>query len=225
MQLQKRFSMLLLAVCLILAVGTTAYAHEVPDMTKAGSVSVTMADNGQAVPGGTLTLYRVGEISEDDGNYSFVLAEHFRASGAALEDVSSSALAESLAEYAAANGLTGTAAEIGGDGTATVADLPLGLYLVVQTEAAEGYEAVEPFLVSVPMYEDGTYLYDVDATPKMSLLQEKEPEPTASVPVGPTLPQTGQLNWPVPVLAVLGLCLFALGWALRFKGKENGDAQ
>lgn len=31
------------------------------------------------------------------------------------------------------------------------------------------------------------------------------------------LPQTGQLNWPVPVLAVSGVVLFAFGWALDCK--------
>lgn len=32
-----------------------------------------------------------------------------------------------------------------------------------------------------------------------------------------SLPQTGQLNWPVPVLAVSGVVLFAFGWALDRK--------
>ena len=31
------------------------------------------------------------------------------------------------------------------------------------------------------------------------------------------MPQTGQLNWPVPVLAVSGVVLFAFGWALDRK--------
>lgn len=31
------------------------------------------------------------------------------------------------------------------------------------------------------------------------------------------LPQTGQLNWPVPVLAVSGVLLFAAGWVLNKK--------
>ena len=36
-------------------------------------------------------------------------------------------------------------------------------------------------------------------------------------PVISGLPQTGQLNWPVPVLAVSGVVLFAFGWALDRK--------
>lgn len=43
---------------------------------------------------------------------------------------------------------------------------------------------------------------------------------TPDTPGEPGLPQTGQLNWPVPVLAVLGLVLFAAGWQLRFAKKR-----
>ena len=100
---------------------------------------------------------------------------------------------------------------------------------MVQTKAANGYEAVKPFLVSVPMNENGTYAYDVDATPKMSTLTETEPThstpTTPTTSVEPTLPQTGQLSWPVPVLAMFGLLLFSIGWAPRFgKGKKTHEA-
>ena len=32
-------------------------------------------------------------------------------------------------------------------------------------------------------------------------------------PDHPVLPQTGQLNWPIPVMAISGMLLFAFGWA------------
>lgn len=37
----------------------------------------------------------------------------------------------------------------------------------------------------------------------------------------PELPQTGQLDWPVPVMVVCGLCLFAAGYVLRRAGKKE----
>jgi uncharacterized membrane protein len=40
-------------------------------------------------------------------------------------------------------------------------------------------------------------------------------------PANAALPQTGQLNWPVPVLAFAGLTLVLLGAALRRSGKEE----
>ena len=40
-------------------------------------------------------------------------------------------------------------------------------------------------------------------------------------PVMSSLPQTGQLNWPVPVLACSGVLLFAAGWVLNRQGKKE----
>ena len=47
----------------------------------------------------------------------------------------------------------------------TFRGLELGLYLIVQTEASKGYEPINPFLVSLPMAEDGKWNYAVDASP------------------------------------------------------------
>ena len=33
------------------------------------------------------------------------------------------------------------------------------------------------------------------------------------------LPQTGQLNWPIPVMAISGMLLFAFGWVTDRKYK------
>lgn len=55
-----------------------------------------------------------------------------------------------------------------------------------------------------------------------------QPVPPASVDAAgqapvptDTLPQTGTLNWPIPVLAVSGLLLAGLGWYLLNRKKEN----
>lgn len=45
---------------------------------------------------------------------------------------------------------------------------------------------------------------------------ETTPEPT-----GPKLIQTGQLNWPIPMLAVAGLLLFTFGWVQNRKSEEQ----
>lgn len=222
MTVQKRVLAIFLIILLPFAANLTAYAHETPDNSKSGSISVSMVYNHEAVSGGSLTLYRVAEVSEDNGNYGFALTEEFTGSGISLVDLSSVPV-ESFAAYAADHNLIGITANIGSDGTVLFSDLKLGLYLLVQNQAADGYKAATPFLVSVPIQEKSVYRYDVDASPKVEL--EKSPvtppttNPTAK-PTDPSLPQTGQLNWPVPVLAVLGMSLLMIGWILRH-GKKG----
>ena len=218
MKQRKRIAAVLLAAVLVLALPMRAQAHDVPDLSRKGSVTVTVRMGEAPVSGGSLTLYRVGDIAEDDGNYSFALTEAFAASGVSLDDLSAPELAETLAEYA--ENMSGVTKTIGTDGSAAFTELELGLYLAVQTEAAPGYSKLTPFLVSVPYMEDGAYQYDVDAAVKGEL--EKEPTPTEpEKPNDPTLPATGQLNWPIPVLAALGLLLFAIGWWLAARKKNT----
>lgn len=229
MRIQKRLAVLAMTLLLCCVFTVSAYAHEVPDMSEVGSISAKMLYENEAVGGGTLTLYRVGEVYADDGNYIFVLSDAFADSGVSLEDITDSELAYELADYANENALEGETIEIGEDGSWTASDLVLGLYLVVQYEAAEGFEVISPFLVSVPTYDEDAeiYIYDVSAEPKLGTLTEATPEPTAAPTVpktSTTLPQTGQLNWPVPVLAIAGLTLFIVGWGLHSKDRSNSYA-
>ncbi len=210
MKYLRRFLPLFLLISLLTV---PVLAHDVPDLSRTGSITVRMHKNETPVPGGTLTAYRVGQIQQNDGNYVFVLTEAFAASGLSLEDPE----AQALAAYAAQNGPTGTAQTVSAEGIAKFTQLELGLYLMIQTEPAPGYSPVAPFLVSLPYTREGVYVYDVDAVPKLEL----EPVPTEPIkPLEPTLPQTGQLNWPVPVLAVAGLTLLVLGIVLYGKGKK-----
>lgn len=225
MRLFRRLMPMLTAALLLCAMSVSAFAHQVPDLDQKGSISLTMAKGSTIVPGGSLTLYRVGEVCEEDGNYSFRPTGDFADYDQPLEDVQSAELAEDLAEYVKNHHLTGTTKTIGQDGKIVFPDLELGLYLLVQNQAAEGYSKAEPFLVTVPMQEKGAYVYQVDASPKVAVEQEKKPtspnSPKPGTPGQTRLPQTGQLNWPVPVLVVLGLGLFSIGWMLRFGARKD----
>lgn len=116
--------------------------------------------------------------------------------------------ARALAEYVKQSNLPGQTQTIGESGIVLFDGLQRGVYLVVQKECATGYEAILPFLVRIPMEIDGQLLYHVQAYPKVA---------ETSKPDAPQLPQTGQLRWPVPVLAVLGMGLFGLGLRNRKK--------
>jgi len=227
----KKITSILTVIIMLCCFSSTVFADNVPDLTMRGSIQITMRSGDTYVPGGNLTLYKVGDIYEDNGNYSFVLTDSFAGSGETLDDIQSAQLADDLARYAERNSITGTNKEIDQNANIAFTDLDLGLYLLVQEQAAEGYNKVSPFLVSVPMQENGAYVYDVDASPKVELEKVTEPDtpdtppdtPDTPPPTNPggKLPQTGQLNWPIPVLVACGLGLFIIGWWMRFGGKKD----
>lgn len=219
----RKVLLLLLAAAMLLGLCAPAFAHDVPDLSRTGTLNITMRFDGAQVGGGTLTAYRAGEIREDGGSYSFVTTGRFTESGEVLWEIDSARLAEDLAAFAEEKELAGVTKNIGSDGKVQFENLESGLYLMVQQTAADGYSKAAPFLVSVPMLEDGAYVYDVDASPKVEL----EKVPATNPPSSSTdskLPQTGQLNWPVPVMATAGVGLFTCGWVIRFRRGKDENA-
>lgn len=232
--MKRQLLSLLLALVLLCAMAVPVSARDVPKFDELGSITVSMKYDGKAVPGGELALYKVGDVVEDDGNYSFTPTENFADSNPDFTVITANQaqeladLAQKLADYAKSKGMNGVATETAADdGIVKFTDIPIGLYLVVQTKTASNYDPIKPFLVSLPYYmeETDTYDYSVDATSKMSrLTYNPPPPPPPSTPSG-NLPQTGQLNWPVPVLAVGGLVLFTVGWMLRSGRKKEENAE
>ena len=225
----------LLALLLLACLPLSAAAHPVPDEQKDGhcSITVTMTYQEKALPGGTLALYKVGDVAEEDGNYSFVPVEAIRGDLAQFGDIQSPDLAGKLSKLESKlTPVTDLPKTVGEDGKATFSDLTFGLYLVVQKTAASGYGKTAPFLVSVPYLYADEYQYDVTSQPKTDLEREVPTKPTS--PTSPTtkpttssgggkkLPQTGQLWWPVPVLACAGLGCIAVGLFRRWEARDEG---
>lgn len=290
--LRRRFAALLLMLCLLAAGALPALATSVnirlvdaSGNPATGTIRVALYDSAKdkALSGGQLTLYRVAEVKRKNGDLSFEYCGDFYGCGIALGDLTDSTLADQLLEYMP-QGARGTTKTVDADGNAAFENLELGLYLIVQSKASNGYAPIKPFLVSLPMAENGKWNYEVDASPKVGGYTPVNPDTppvpptpvpdkpgTPEQPTEPTnpdtpknpdgpdspvspgspdspvapgnpdnpaapgnpdnpalagrpdgavmngLPQTGQLNWPVPVLAVSGVLLFAAGWVLNKK--------
>lgn len=198
------------------------------DLSRSGSIVLLLSDGqGHAAAGGEYRLYRVGEPVIRDSGLCFELTPDFQDSGVSLDDPGANRLAEALAAYAEAHpALPCRTQTADSEGCVRFEAVGSGLYLIMQSlpDATYPYERMTPFVVSVPMgSESGDgWVWDVTARPKV----EPTPAPTASPrptdpPEDPRLPQTGQLKWPVPVLAAAGLALFAAGWVLCFAGKRH----
>lgn len=277
---------------LLFMMPVTVFAQDF-DPDRAGSISVTLRDPDGKTPiaGAELALYYVATVSQNSTNkLSYTFAGPFQDSGLALDDP---ALTAKLEVFVKDHAVPAVTLVTDARGTVSFLNLPLGLYLVKQTNAVAGYAPCTPFLVTVPNYNADGYVYDVNASPKTDIVKLTDitvrkawntdasakvadsvtvqllkngvvidtailsaknhwqitykglPESDAysivevNIPKGFTatysqrgyeftvtnsasLAQTGQLVWPIPVLAMAGMCLIALGAiVLRKTGNEN----
>ena len=279
---------LLLATCVI-----TVSAEEF-DPFKTGAISVTLTEQYEKTPiaGAELSVYYVAEVGiNTDRELNYIYTEAFAQTGIEIDDPD---LAAKLDAYLSETEVTAIKLHTDANGMAGCEDLPLGLYLIRQTNAVEGFAPCTPFLVTIPMENGSGYVYAVNASPKTevakltsitikkvwntdastqaadsvsvqllrngkvvetailsesnnwqvtytdmpesdaySILEEYVPEGfTATykkkgyvftVINTSTLLQTGQLIWPIPVLAFSGMLLIAAGSVLLQK-KRNYDA-
>ena len=280
-----------LAVLLLLTLPVTVFAQWF-DADRVGSISVTLVDQAQKrpVPDAQIAVYHVASVEYNSNNRLFyTYTVDFETCGFDLNDPQ---LATKLEAFAQEHNVPAKTAVTDAFGKTVLMNLPLGLYLVSQTEPAGNGVICMPFLVTVPNEVGGGYDYDVDARPKadvvettditvrkvwnvdetvkiadqvtVSLLRNGAVVKTAAlsdengwevifsglpcsdaysvveeaVPEGFTatysqsgnvftvtnsamLPQTGQVIWPIPLLAVAGLFLLAVGAAVLRKSRDR----
>lgn len=224
-------SLALLAALLLSA--SAAYAAPSPIDTAAPcTLTLVCTYSGAPLSSVQVRLYRAADA---DAHMRFALTGAFAASGVSLDGLTDAAAfsrtASVLAEYAAENKLTPEyTAAAAADGRLTFSALTPGLYLVVVNpfSAASGTYSAAPFLAALPEADPAgnAWMYSVSVSPKIEYKPTPTPAPTVQpyppYPIYDRLPQTGQLRWPVPVLAVTGLALAALGvWLMRRKTHDR----
>ncbi|MCI1952288.1 MAG: Cna B-type domain-containing protein [Clostridiales bacterium] len=147
------------------------------DLTKNGSISVTLLDNVNQKPisDAEFTLYRVADAYNSGYNLAYTFTNDFVNCGISLDNLSQEGLGTHLSAYADEHALSGeTSKTTDASGLVTFSNLGTGLYLVRQTKATDGYYATNPFLVSVPMTINSEWVYDVDASPKAEAETESQ---------------------------------------------------
>ncbi|MBO5869450.1 MAG: hypothetical protein J6Q89_01750 [Clostridia bacterium] len=204
--MKTKYLSFLLAIVFSLFITVTAAAEPI-DLDKKGSIAISMQDDGKTIESGSFTIFKTADIWWNVDKYDFEYADAFAKCGIGFEKLDSLNTAKSYVDYIERNSIEGTKVEVGEYGTAIFTDLSTGLYLVMQEDSADGYEKCEPFFVTLPINGEEGWVYEIDASPKINIEQESNPPPS-------NIPQTGQLKWPIPVLAVLGVLVFSVGCVL-----------
>lgn len=192
----KKFAALLLAIMLVMSMAlvgiTAASAAEATglDFSQKGTLTLKKGDSSAETPtetpvsGATFTAYKVYALSaesETNSNATLVPTDDFKAALSEItltatgSDASQGALLNSTEELEAiipalvkvSSNVTGTDSTEGEAGTYTISGLDLGIYLVVETSVPDGYYVTsEPFLVTVPQWENDAWKYEIEAKPK-----------------------------------------------------------
>lgn len=222
--MKNRIIPVLLVLILLLAVAVNASASEfLPDQDQRGSLTFVMEFSDTPLTGGNVNVCKVADIVVgQDNTCQFQLIAALQDQNLELKDLKDPQLAENLLAAVKEKDLPILRAPIE-DGKVVFEDMEMGLYLVWQdeTDASEGFAPIQPFLISVPRLQDDVYVLDVLSEPKVPV--ETEPtEPTEpTLPPDEELPQTGQMNWPVPVMALFGAVLFVVGMILCVSRKRS----
>lgn len=214
----KRICVIFVICFLLLQLIPAAYAETVVDMDTKGSISVRVAFDGVPLEGMKLNCIKVADLVPTAGGYQFecVYDNSIIFTAENIQDTNNPEQMLELVKNGTKKPITQT---VNRDGIIKFTNLYPGLYLIYQTEdyvTSDGDMVIAPFLVSIPY--DGNYDVDAKSKPAPDIIPE-ETEPTAPPP--PKLPQTGQLEWPIPILLCAGMAFFGLGWWLCFNSRKD----
>lgn len=197
----KRLGYILAAAVVAVNLGLSASAAQ---MT--GSIRISMDTGELPVLNGALAVHAVGTPVTE----GYRIGKDFGGGIVKGDDALSPQLARWLAEMAEEGG---TSLLLDADGNVTFSNLEQGLYLVTQTEKMDGFYALEPFLLTIPM--EGRWQLQVNPLP----------EPIITELVLPDNPATGE--GPMLILGILGMLLSGIGLLLcalaRRKDVQRND--
>lgn len=193
-------------------------------------LTVTLADKqkGVVIQDAEISVYKLGDFTDLESR-EITFEKSFEEIASTLDFSSSektctSRNANTLVDFVKENEIkpsVSVKSDKNGVGKASLSDM--GVYLVEITDSGN-YNA-EPFIIEIPVWENGTLTYEISASPKISAKTNTNTpgNNTGSTNTGTKIPQTGQLKWPVPVLAIAGVTLVVLGIADRsfVKNRKN----
>lgn len=179
--------LIVLSLIMVLLMGTAknAFAAEpqvMPDLqeddgTLTVKVVYTDKDVETLIEGVELTIYKVADLTVNNGYAKYTLTEDFSGVDVSFDGMTVEQSIEAAKLFfaeAAAKEIEGTKAVSEDDGIASFGFVSHGAYLVIQsgaTGAAKNYESIKPYLVLAPqpLVEVGIndWEYDVLSLPKM----------------------------------------------------------
>lgn len=131
-------------ICMLFAVGILALSAFPASAAGPGLIQVMPQEQGEPVSGGEVTLYAIGKAVEDGYRLSAELADWT----VDITEIFDPDLAWWLAENIRTEGISKA---VGDAGSVEYSGLEEGVYLMIQSRAAPGYQPFRPYIVVLPM--------------------------------------------------------------------------
>lgn len=262
-RMNKLTAMLVTLVLMVSLMPAALAATTVDPENDKGSIELNLKASGMEV-----TVYRIGTGKSVDSNLVFELQDALKDKLGnvelnGLKAVDVEAVTKQVKDLGDLSKLlpaeeiwtATTSDKVGEKYPVKFAEVPVGVYLVVQTKNPSNYENFDSFLLYLPVttVDGADWDNSVQADPKadyvtsggggggttpdpeiiipdpdVPLIPGETPEepleeiPEEEVPLA-VLPQTGLLQWPIPVMAAVGLLLIALGLMSEQKRKAQNN--
>ena len=180
----------------------------------------------RVLSGDEYSLVKIADASITESSVVYRTREQFSSYDCNWQKQAASKMndkAKALAYYCEKNHLYTASAVTDNRGELIFDDLEVGLYLVARTQTASANRdfTTDPLLVFIPQSVNGEEIYEVVSTPKYSYSSPGSSD-TPDPPSDGSLPQTGQLMWPVTLMAVLG-CLLILSGSALLRKEGSGE--
>ena len=166
----KKIKYLLIFIMLLMIGKSTVYANNTVDFTKKGTINITLNDsiNNNAIEGANIKIYKLAEAYSKNSNLAFSYHEDLEQCQKNIEE---EILNEETLKCIYNSNLITENENTNDLGYVYFDNLDLGLYLIEQTNAVEGYSKIDPFLVYIPQVENNNWIYDIKATPKTDIIR------------------------------------------------------
>ena len=186
----KRFLVFLTVLSMLFGIIQTVSAGFYESDRK-GSFTLTLREDEKGseqkvFPGIGMRIYKVGSVKNNSGAISFVIDSALQSTGVNFDNLTTAdasvKAANVLADAVKDSEIAFQEAVSNANGVATFGNLDLGMYLIVKSVGNSKIK-ISPILLSLPYMEDAdTWLYDVDAYPKIETSKNNDdPSPEGNL--------------------------------------------
>lgn len=168
--IMKRIKCIILMFVMLFMSSVSVYAeNNIVDFSRKGTIDITLSEEEDIkVSGAEITIYKVADAGVNNSNLEFVYDDDL---STCKEDLDKGNITNEVVNCVTSSDLVSYSGVTDEEGRVHFDNLDLGLYLVSQTNQVEGYSKVSPFTVMIPQVQDNSWIYEIEATPKVDIIR------------------------------------------------------